>query len=174
VKATRAKPRSPARTRAKAAPALAPFKPVAWTLGGGVVFLFTAAWLLDFIPVWIPVAYLGMSILAFATYGLDKAKAERGTWRTPEATLHLLDFLGGWPGGLAAQQTFRHKTRKIPFQVVFWVIVTIHAGAWAWMVKADQLPALKRLFKVRMPQTELHELHHRGRISHAPTIPNFC
>lgn len=43
--------------------------------------------------------------------------------RPNEGTLILLGLLCGWPGGMAAQQVFRHKTKKQPFRAVFWVSV---------------------------------------------------
>ena len=48
----------------------------------------------------------------------------------PEARLHLLELLGGWPGALAAQGVFRHKRRKARFMAVFWFIVRLHVLAW--------------------------------------------
>jgi uncharacterized membrane protein YsdA (DUF1294 family) len=76
------------------------------------------------------VGYLGLvavaSIVTFAIYGFDKRRAAAGGWRVPERTLHLLAFVGGWPGAIAAQRQFRHKTRKLPFQVAFWGIVVLH------------------------------------------------
>ncbi len=44
--------------------------------------------------------------------------------------LHLLELLGGWPGAFLAQQVFRHKTRKLSFQLVFWGIVLLHQLFW--------------------------------------------
>lgn len=67
---------------------------------------------------------------AFALYWQDKRRAARGDWRTPEARLHLFELLGGWPGALIAQQVFRHKTRKISFQLLFWGIVLLHQLFW--------------------------------------------
>ncbi len=42
---------------------------------------------------------------------------------TTEAQRHKFELMGGWPGALIAQQAFRHKTRKVSLQVVFWAIV---------------------------------------------------
>ena len=70
-----------------------------------------------------------LSVASFLVYSADKTAAERGTRRTPEATLHLLAVLGGWPGALAGQRVFRHKTRKQPFQAVFWCTVAVNAAA---------------------------------------------
>ena len=85
------------------------------------------------IPLWVPAAYLAMSFATLGFYGWDKRRAKRNEWRTPESTLQLLALLGGWPGALFAQRLIRHKNRKVSFQVVFWLIVAIHAGLWAWL-----------------------------------------
>lgn len=80
---------------------------------------------------WVPmVAYGGVSVVAFLLYWSDKRKACADTWRTPENVLHAVELAGGWPGALLAQQLFRHKTRKVSFQVVFWFIVLLHQVFW--------------------------------------------
>jgi uncharacterized membrane protein YsdA (DUF1294 family) len=65
----------------------------------------------------------GVSVAAFVGQGIDKRKAASGQWRTPEATLHLFELLGGWPGAFLAQRIFYHKTAKAGYQLVFWLIV---------------------------------------------------
>ena len=83
----------------------------------------------------IPLAAYGIvSVLAFLLYWSDKRKARAEQWRTPENVLHALEFAGGWPGALLAQQVFRHKTRKVSFQVVFWFIVLLHQVFWIDML----------------------------------------
>jgi uncharacterized membrane protein YsdA (DUF1294 family) len=67
-----------------------------------------------------------MSLVCFITYGLDKRQAVRGGRRVSERTLHLMAFLGGWPGALIAQRQFRHKTQKVRFRIVFWIVVVLH------------------------------------------------
>ncbi|MFL6533426.1 MAG: DUF1294 domain-containing protein [Pseudomonas sp.] len=80
---------------------------------------------------WVPmVAYGSVSLVAFLLYWGDKRKARMDAWRTPENVLHAVELAGGWPGALLAQQVFRHKTRKVSFQVVFWFIVLLHQGFW--------------------------------------------
>lgn len=74
--------------------------------------------------------YLVVSLVALGFYWYDKRMARDGKMRIPEKTLHLLEALGGWPGALLAQQWFRHKTQKQPFQNVFRVIVAGHVLAW--------------------------------------------
>lgn len=74
--------------------------------------------------------YLLLSLVAFGLYARDKHQARSDGWRTPEKVLHAVELLGGWPGALLAQQAFRHKTRKLSFQVVFWLIVLLHELFW--------------------------------------------
>jgi len=66
-----------------------------------------------------------ISALTYWVYARDKLRAENGEWRVPEARLHLLDLLGGWPGGFLAQRRLRHKCSKGSFQFVFWMIVLV-------------------------------------------------
>lgn len=67
-----------------------------------------------------------MSVVCYVAYGLDKRRASTGGRRVPERTLHVLAFLGGWPGGLLAQRQFRHKTKKLSFLIKFWLLVVLH------------------------------------------------
>ena len=86
---------------------------------------------LRFNPYGVIALYGVMSLVCFGAYFRDKRQARNGQWRTPESTLHLLEMLGGWPGGLVAQQVLRHKNRKLSYQVVFWGIVALHGMVWA-------------------------------------------
>jgi uncharacterized membrane protein YsdA (DUF1294 family) len=70
--------------------------------------------------------YALMSVLCFVCYFIDKRAAEKGLWRIPEKSLHILELLGGWPGAFMAQRLLRHKNRKPSYQLVFWLIVGIH------------------------------------------------
>ena len=79
----------------------------------------------------IPLAAYGIvSVLAFFLYWSDKRKARADSWRTPENVLHAVELAGGWPGALLAQQVFRHKTRKVSYQLLFWLIVLLHEVFW--------------------------------------------
>lgn len=99
-------------------------------------------------PGWWPALVLGvylvMSLVTYFVYRDDKVRAERGRRRTPEKTLHTLDLLGGWPGGLLAQQAFRHKSSKGSFQVVFWLTVLLNCAALAWLSRTGTLETLQR------------------------------
>lgn len=74
--------------------------------------------------------YLGASAVSFMAYVFDKSAAVRQSRRTPEQTLHLLDVVGGWPGGLLAQQLLRHKTAKPAFVATFWGTVVVNVAAF--------------------------------------------
>jgi len=69
-----------------------------------------------------------MSLVCFLAYGLDKRQAGNGGRRVSERTLHLMAFLGGWPGALLGQRHFRHKTQKVTFRIVFWIVVLSHVA----------------------------------------------
>ncbi|KRW58148.1 cold shock and DUF1294 domain-containing protein [Pseudomonas sp. TTU2014-080ASC] len=85
--------------------------------------------------IWALLAYLLMSLISFGLYWHDKKQARQGQWRTHESTLHAVDLAGGWPGALVAQQAFRHKTRKLSFQLVFWLIISAHQVFWIdWLI----------------------------------------
>ena len=81
---------------------------------------------------WLPLAlYPAVSLISLLLYWQDKQQARTQTWRTPENVLHASELCGGWPGALVAQQLFRHKTRKVSYQLVFWGIVLLHQVFWA-------------------------------------------
>ena len=52
-----------------------------------------------------------VNLVAFALYGIDKAKAWRGAWRISEKMLFLLPLLGGSIGALLGMRVFHHKTK---------------------------------------------------------------
>lgn len=78
------------------------------------------------VPTWVFAIYGGVSIVSFALYWQDKRAAVEGTWRVPEEQLHLLGLVGGWPGGIVAQNLFRHKTQKEKFARNFWFTVMLN------------------------------------------------
>ena len=77
-----------------------------------------------------------ISSATFLLYGYDKMQARNREWRVKEATLHTLELLGGWPGALAGQHCFQHKTRKTAFQIPFWIIVAGWQVVW-WAVWSE-------------------------------------
>ncbi len=68
---------------------------------------------------------LAISALTFWMYARDKRRAQAGEWRVPEAELHFLELVGGWPGAWLGQRWLRHKSSKVSYQIVFWLIVML-------------------------------------------------
>lgn len=71
--------------------------------------------LLALSPADLVTALAALNFIAFAAFGLDKARAAAGGWRMAESTLLLFAALGGTIGAYAGRALFRHKTRKQPF-----------------------------------------------------------
>ena len=89
--------------------------------------------------------YLGASAVTFIAYAVDKSASRKDQWRISEFALHLLALIGGWPGALAAQRLLRHKTRKQPFQIVFWVTAVMNCGALGWLFTFFGAPIFRSL-----------------------------
>ncbi|HTO02481.1 MAG TPA: DUF1294 domain-containing protein [Opitutus sp.] len=94
---------------------------------------------------------LMLSLVTFLAYRSDKRRAEAGQWRIPESMLHFAELIGGWPGAFLGQRSFRHKTSKVSYQLVFWSIVLIH-----------QLVALDCLLDWRFSRDALYFLQNYG------------
>ena len=84
------------------------------------------------LPVAVLWVYLVLSLITYIIYWRDKSAAKRNRWRTKEDTLHLLALFGGWPGALLGQQLIRHKSKKISFQIIFWLVVVINMTVFVW------------------------------------------
>lgn len=65
-------------------------------------------------------------VITYAIYAWDKNRARQKKYREKESVLHLLEFLGGWPGAFVAQRRLRHKISKTSYQILFWLIVGLH------------------------------------------------
>lgn len=70
-----------------------------------------------------------INFAAFAAFGIDKARAERGDWRIKESTLLGLALIGGTIGAYAGRRAFRHKTRKQPFSGLLFTIAVLQVSA---------------------------------------------
>jgi uncharacterized membrane protein YsdA (DUF1294 family) len=69
-----------------------------------------------------------INLIAFFYFGLDKFKSQINSWRVSEKTLWLLALLGGSAGSLCGMYFFRHKTKKVSFQLVLGLIIVLHLG----------------------------------------------
>lgn len=75
--------------------------------------------------------FVAVNVVTLFFYYGDKTAAQRGESRTPESTLHALEFAGGWPGALLAQRLFRHKTAKASYRAGFRTAVVLHIAVLA-------------------------------------------
>ena len=78
--------------------------------------------------------YTFINLTTILAYAVDKRAARKDRWRVPEAHLHLLSLLGGWPGAILAQQKLRHKTVKRSFRFVFWITVILNVAGLVWLL----------------------------------------
>ncbi|MDC0535169.1 DUF1294 domain-containing protein [Francisellaceae bacterium] len=76
--------------------------------------------------IYFAIYYSVLGLICFIAYGLDKQAAKNNKQRIPEKTLHLLSISGGWLGAFIGQKMFHHKTRKISFQIMYWVTVVLN------------------------------------------------
>lgn len=77
------------------------------------------------------------SLITFVCYGWDKRQAKLKGSRISEQKLHFFAFLGGWPGAIAGQRVFRHKTQKASFWWMTNLAMLFHFtiiafGLWFW------------------------------------------
>lgn len=68
---------------------------------------------------------IGINVLTFLLYGIDKWRAQRDRWRIPEDTLIWLAIVGGSIGALLGMYLFRHKTRHRKFTIGIPVILAV-------------------------------------------------
>lgn len=83
-------------------------------------------------PFWIALYVIGVNVLTFAAFGLDKVQAQMGTRRTSEQALLAWAVFGGTAGAFAGRAAFRHKTRKQPFSSNLWTILILQLAALAF------------------------------------------
>ena len=70
---------------------------------------------------------IGINVVTFFIYGIDKWKDRRGKWRIPEATLIWLAIAGGSIGALLGMYLFRHKTQHKKFTLGIPAIILVQA-----------------------------------------------
>ena len=66
-----------------------------------------------------------VNLLGLIYFFVDKQKAKRQSWRTPEATLFTIALFGGSAGCLLGMYLFHHKTHKPKFYIGMPVILGV-------------------------------------------------
>ena len=84
---------------------------------------------------WIYAAILGTaSLIAFVTYGVDKAKAMREGDRISERVLLALAVYGGAVGAFFGRTVFRPKTKKNYFTLVIPTALLLQVGVFVLLI----------------------------------------
>ena len=76
---------------------------------------------------------LGINVVTFIVYGIDKYKAKKAKWRIPEATLLLLAVLGGSIGAWMGMKVWHHKTMHKKFKYGIPAILLIQIALMAYL-----------------------------------------
>lgn len=69
---------------------------------------------------------IGVNIISFLMYGIDKYAARKRLSRISEIWLMFLSIIGGCFGSIIGMFSFRHKTKKVKFYL--WNIINL--GIW--------------------------------------------
>ena len=76
---------------------------------------------------------LGINVVTFIVYGIDKYKAKKAKWRISEATLLLLAVLGGSAGAWVGMKVWHHKTMHKKFKYGIPAILLIQIALMAYL-----------------------------------------
>lgn len=79
--------------------------------------------------------FVGINLVTFLLYGVDKWKARKRRWRIPENSLIWLAVDGGSIGALIAMWLFRHKTRHLKFILGIPAILLLQALLVFWLFR---------------------------------------
>ena len=71
---------------------------------------------------------IGVNVITFVVYGIDKLKAKKGEWRVPETTLLLLAIIGGSVGAWCGVKVWHHKTMHLKFKYGIPLIMAVQVG----------------------------------------------
>jgi len=76
-----------------------------------------------------------INLITFLAMLIDKKKAKKGSWRIKESTLLTMGLIGGSIGGIVGMYTFRHKTQKPKFVVLFPTILILQIIIAIYIIK---------------------------------------
>lgn len=80
-----------------------------------------------------------MNIVGFASMGIDKSKARRHAFRTPEKVLFMIAIFGGSLGSTIGMHIFHHKTKHWYFLYGMPAILVIHILIIAYLIGSPTL-----------------------------------
>lgn len=77
---------------------------------------------------------VGINLISFIIYGIDKFKAKKGKWRIPEATLLLFAIMGGSIGAWLGIKVWHHKTMHKKFKYGIPIILALQVGLCLYLM----------------------------------------
>ena len=77
---------------------------------------------------------IGVNVITFVVYGIDKLKAKKGKWRVPETTLLLLAIIGGSVGAWCGVKVWHHKTMHAKFKYGIPLIMAMQVGLLVYLM----------------------------------------
>ena len=78
---------------------------------------------------------LAVNITSFLLYGIDKYKAKKGRWRISEATLLLMEVIGGSIGACVGMRIWHHKTMHKKFKYGIPIIIILQVALAVYLHK---------------------------------------
>ncbi len=76
-----------------------------------------------------------INIIAFILFAIDKYKSIKKSYRISEKTFFIISLLGGFLGLIISGQLFRHKTKKMIFNVIYVISIIIWSIILYYYVK---------------------------------------
>ncbi|MBR6202600.1 MAG: DUF1294 domain-containing protein [Bacteroidaceae bacterium] len=76
---------------------------------------------------------IGINVVAFMVYGIDKVKARKSKWRISEATLLMLAIVGGSIGAWLGMKVWHHKTLHKKFKYGLPLILMAQIALFIWI-----------------------------------------
>ena len=77
---------------------------------------------------------IGVNVITFVVYGIDKLKAKKGKCRVSETTLLLLAIVGGSVGAWCGVKVWHHKTMYAKFKYGIPLIMAMQAGLLVYLM----------------------------------------
>lgn len=97
------------------------------------------------LPLWVLAAALGVNLLTVLAYVIDTQAAPARRSHIPEAVMHLLSLLGGWPAAGLTQAIVRYRARNPFFKTLYWSTVTLHiALLMGWLFWLEPMVATQQ------------------------------
>lgn len=75
-----------------------------------------------------------INLLSLWMFGIDKYKAKKKKWRTPELSLIVSAAAGGALGAFVGMKLFRHKTKHMKFQVLVPLFLVLWTALAVWLL----------------------------------------